>query len=82
MMDDYGAEIMGVRDDSYEAQIVRLNTYLAASMPDFIWKDGSTADVAIAALIQLSAEVERLRQWEFVISNPAFDRKELGYAGL
>jgi hypothetical protein len=48
-------------------------------MPDFIWKDGSTADVAIATLSQLSAEVERLRR---LSSDPAFDRKELGYAGL
>ena len=75
--------------DDYEAQIVRLTMYLATSMPDFfICKDGSTVDVAIAALATLAAEVERLRfQLDHannlinVMCDPAFD-EELGHAGL
>ena len=62
VLDALLAEVRNNEQVDAKAQIMRLSTYLAASMPDFIWKDGSTADVAIAVLSQLSAEVERLRR--------------------
>jgi hypothetical protein len=82
MMDDYGAEIMGVRDDSYEAQILRLGEYIAENLPDFIWQDAATVDVAISALETLTAELHRRRQLDTVINKMSFGEKELGYAGL
>ena len=82
MIDDYGAQIATPIEDSCEAQIARLGEYIAENLPDFIWQDAATVDVAISALETLTAELHRRRQLDTVMSNPAFGEEELGYAGL